>query len=144
MRALYDSSALVALYVEAHPRHQVMIDTHLDLLNDEGEFYICAHSLAELYSTITKGVSYLNFSPVMAETLIQETIMPLFQVVELDKVDYLAVINFLKKHNLRGGIIYDALIARASANVEAASLVTFNIKDFKRIRALTTAGMLEP
>ncbi len=144
MSALYDSSALVALYVEAHPRHQIMVDTHLDLLNDVGEFYVCAHSLAELYSTITKGVSYMNFSPVMAETLIEEAIMPLFKIVELDKVDYLAVINFLKKHSLRGGIIYDALIARASANVEADSLVTFNVKDFKRVRALTTASILEP
>jgi len=142
--ALYDSSALVGLYVEAHPRHQVMIDTHLDLLNDDSEFFICAHSLAELYSTITNGVSYLNFTPVMAETLIQETIMPLFQIVELDRVDYLAVIYFLKEYNLKGGIIYDALIARASANIEAGNLVTFNSKDFRRIRTLTTASIFEP
>lgn len=144
MRILYDSSALVALYIQPHPDHKKIVDHHLDFLNDETDFFISSHSLAELFHTITKGISYLNLTANEANNLIHNSVLPLFTTVSLIEDDYSAVLHCLKERNLTGGIIYDGLIARAAEKIAADHLVTFNIKDFKRVWPLTEADLIEP
>jgi len=144
MKVLFDTSALMALFVSKHPNHKAAINYFLDAKKNNATFYICTHTIAEFYRNLTSGRKYLNYSSAMAHRLITESITEHFTAVSLDVNDYVAVVNQMKKASLHGAIIYDGLIARASSRVNADFLVTYNVEDFQRVWQLTSSKLVEP
>ncbi len=144
MNLMYDTSTLLALYVEAHPDHEKAVNTHIQLSKEESETYICAHSIAELYANLTRGIAYFNFSAMKAESLINTILDKFFSVVELTRKDYIETIEFLKEEKLTGAVIYDGIIVQAASKIDAEYIVTFNEKDFKRLGGLVNADFIIP
>ncbi len=144
MNILFDTSALMALFVSKHPNHKAAIDYFLDAKEKKATFYICTHTIAEFYRNLTSGRKYLSYSPAMAHRLITESITEYFTPVSLDEKDYFAVISRMKRDSLHGAIIYDGLIARASSKINADYLVTYNVEDFQRVWKLTASTLVEP
>ena len=144
MRVLFDSNVLVAFLVKDHIDHSRALNAFLEYRNNDAELVIATHSLAEVYRTLTWGVRYLNYTPQEAHFIIANSIIPIFKCINLVEEDYQIALAFLKEDNLSGAIIYDALIACASEKVKVDTLVTFNIKDFKRVQPLTSAKLIEP
>lgn len=102
-------------------------------------FVICAHSLAEIYSTLSGLPTKPKISPAQAWRLIQENVGSA-QVVELSASDYSLVVQRTSDLGLSGGVIYDALIARAAEKANVDHLLTFNEKDYRRV--LSPGGSL--
>lgn len=104
MNVLYGTSALIALFIEAHPFHQDADTTHLTFSNTDAQIYTFVHSIAEVFSTLTAGKAYLKFSASDAKELIDYNIIPNFATVELDTKDYLTTLEYLAEHNLTSSI----------------------------------------
>lgn len=144
MKTLFDTSALVALLVKDHPKYDYAVSTFERLRENKSTFYICSHSLSETYRTLTWGKGYLTFTANKAYEIIQKSIFPGFEIVDLNQEDYKKVLLRMKSEKLKGAIIYDGLISQAASKINADFIVTFNAKDFQRVFPENGADLIIP
>lgn len=133
MKTLFDTNMLIAALIETHPHHSRAWPWLQKARRKDIVALVGAHSLAEVYSTLTKLPIYPKISPVLAEKLILEDIIPYFQIIALDQTDYRTVLHILATHDIEGGATYDALVAHAAYKGQAEKLLTFNVKHFKKV-----------
>ncbi|MCJ7833625.1 MAG: PIN domain-containing protein [Deltaproteobacteria bacterium] len=119
--------------IEAHPMHETSFPWLKRAKSIEFDWAVCAHTLAELYATLTSMPLQPRITPDIALSLLHENIEGEAQVVSLTSRDYLATIKNITKLNLPGAIIYDAIIAQAAEKYGADHLLTHNQKDFSRL-----------
>ena len=132
MNVLFDTNVLVAAFVEQHEFHNRAYPWLEKVYEVEHKGYICQHSIAELYSVLTTLPIRPRIFPEMASRLIQENLKRL-EVVALNPKDYQWCINHLSNLGQPGGVIYDALAARAALKSQVNHLVTFDPDDFRRV-----------
>jgi len=144
MKILYDSSAIIALIVKEHPKYDQAVQTYMKLSKKKNSFYICTHTIAEVFRSITRGADYLITTAGEANQIINEVILPVFDTVDLTTSDYVHVLSVMEKNQLTGAIIYDALISQSAAKINADYLVTFNAKDFQRVFPENGADLIIP
>lgn len=144
MKILFDTSALLSLFVIKHPNHQSMVDFFLDKSKAGDQLFIYNHSIAEFFRHITSGRRYLSYTPTQANKLLRKSVHENFSSVSLDTSDYFQIIQTMEKFSLHGAIVYDALIAKAADKIDANQIVTYNIQDFQRVWSLSSAELVEP
>ncbi|MBO3460040.1 PIN domain-containing protein [Aetokthonos hydrillicola Thurmond2011] len=132
VKALFDTSVLIAALWTNHPKHSgcTALVKKVKLGNLQG--IICTHTLAELYSVLTRLPIKPPVSPKLAQQLINENLAE-FEVISLSAQDYESVINKMVTLNLTGGAIYDALIAQIILKTEIDQLLTLNPNHFIRL-----------
>lgn len=133
MRILFDTSVLVAGLVETHPMHSRAFPWLEKAQTGEIELLVSTHSLAELFSVLTTLPLNPKISPATAQQLIDEVVEISAAQVELSAADYQEVVSSMATKGLAGGVIYDALIAKAAQKSGADQLMTFNERDFRRV-----------
>jgi predicted nucleic acid-binding protein len=133
MKILFDTSALVAGVVEAHPMHERALPWLKRCKDGEMEFVVVTHTLAELYAVLTTLPVTPKISPGTAARLVREDVEQPAKVISLSTSDYSVVIRRLSELGLSGGVVYDALIARAAQKAKVDRLLTANPEDFKRV-----------
>ena len=89
------------------------------------------HSLSELFSTLTKGVSF-RYSPDDAAKMINSVAEDL-TLIDLTKIEVTAAISEAKKLGVRGARIHDLMHARAAEKSAAKNLFTLDTAGFKGI-----------
>lgn len=132
MKIFFDTSTLVAALVVQHPLHLVCVPRLLRVQGGQDSGLVSTHSLAELYSVLTRLPYRPRISPDVAQRLILENLRA-FEKVQLDASDYEQAIAQMVECNLPGGGIFDALIAQAALKSNADVLLTLNPKDFIRL-----------
>ena len=132
MRVLFDTSVLLAALVEAHPLHKRAFAWLKRAKAEEFVLLVSAHTLAELYSNLT-GRARPRISAGEARRLVHENIETVAKIVPLSASDYAATLRRVADLGLTGGIVYDALIARAAQKAGAEKLVTFNADHFRHV-----------
>lgn len=132
MRVLLDTSVLVAALVRSHPRHADTRPWLARALAGEVALVVAAHTLAELHATLTALPVRPRISPQTALRLRTESLPRTTKVVALTADDYQVVVQRMAELGLAGGVVYDALIARAVEAAEVDRLVTLNETDFRR------------
>ena len=110
MRTLFDSSVLVAACVEAHPKHQSALSWLKRAKNKEIEYIVAAHSLAEIYSVLTRAPFKPRIFPSIAQKLIEQNIKVDAKIISLSEREYFRVIKNMVQLGLKGGIVYDCLL----------------------------------
>lgn len=130
MRVLFDTSVLVAATLKDHSHHLRALPWLKKAHSGDIELFVCAHSLAEMYSTFTKVPTRPRLSPAQAWRLIQHNV-ELAQVVELSVSDYGSAIQKVAGMGLAGGVIYDALIVRAAEKSRSDHVLTFNERHYR-------------
>jgi predicted nucleic acid-binding protein len=110
----------------------------------EFDLFVASHTLAELYAVLTTLPIRPKITPGVARQLIHNNIEAIARIVSLSASDYRSVIKRMGDLELSGGIIYDALIARAAQRSRVDRIVTFNIDDFKRVWPEGTAHIIVP
>lgn len=133
MKALFDTSVLVAGIVEAHPAHERAHPWLARGRSGKIETLVCSHSLAETFAVLSSLPLSPRIGPGLARQLVRENVISVARVVPLSTRDYGAVIDGLGDLGIAGGAVYDALIARAAARANADALVTLNPKHFLRV-----------
>jgi predicted nucleic acid-binding protein len=140
---LFDASVLVAGLVEAHPHHSAAFPWIRRVQARQLEGAVAAHSLAETFSVLTTLPHQPRITPAAGLRLIQVSLLR-FRVVPLGARDYLSVVGTLADAGLAGGIIYDALAARAAAKIHAERILTLNRRDFERLEGIFGVRVVSP
>jgi predicted nucleic acid-binding protein len=132
MKVLYDTSVLIAALLVGHSSHSGAFKALKLSQTRKVHGYLSAHSLAELYSVLTRLPKPLQVSADEAQTLVSDLVQYL-EVVPLVAEDYFEAISTMVALKLSGGGIFDALIAQAAVKAEVVRLITLNPKDFIRL-----------
>jgi predicted nucleic acid-binding protein len=93
---------------------------------------MAAHTLAELFAVLTTLPLKPRISASTALRLRDDNLPQDTEVVALTADDYRLVVDRLAGLGLAGGVVYDALIARAAEIAQADRLVTLNESHFHR------------
>ena len=96
-------------------------------------FFVACHTLAELYAVLTTLPLKPKISPLTARRLIHEDIEISARIVSLSSSDYRDTLKEMSELGLTGGMVYDALIAKAAKKSKVERLLTFNYDDFTRV-----------
>jgi hypothetical protein len=121
MRTYWDSSALIVVL------HTPALLAKLDPANDATR----PHTLAELFSTLTKGVNF-RYSPQDAANVISSLATSL-TFIELSKEDGLSAIKDAQRLAVRGARIHDLMHARAARKFDAEVLMTLDTAGFSNL-----------
>jgi predicted nucleic acid-binding protein len=133
MKVLFDSSALIAAFVESHSKHIEARTWVSRAKRKEIEYVVAGHSLFEVYSVLTSAPFQPRITPGIAQELLKENVEDFAEIVALSKKDHQRIIQKLAELNLSGGIVYDAIIAECALKSKADQIITSNSKDFVRI-----------
>lgn len=91
------------------------------------------HSIAEVFSTLTRMPVHPRIHPAEAVRLMAHNIVGSFEAIPLTKDDYVAVLETMVSGSWRGGKIYDALLLRCAEKSGADRIYTFNLVDFREM-----------
>lgn len=138
MKVLLDTSVLVAGVVRAHPRHTQCRPWLARFQAGDLDLVLAAHSLVELHAVLTTLPVKPRISPRTALQLAEENLLRpkpegRAEVIALSVEDYLEVLATAGRLSLAGGVVYDALIARAAQTAKVEQLVTLNADHFRRV-----------
>jgi len=132
MNVLFDTSVLIAALIEDHPSHSQSLSWLQRVRLGEIEGFVSTHTIAELYSVLTRIPRKPRINPELAQQLIVDNLSN-FNKVVLTAEDYQATISRMVSLNLPGGGIYDGLIAQAALKAGVDVLLTLNPNDFTRL-----------
>ncbi len=130
MKAFLDTSVLVPVFLADHVHHRASLDTFLRFKKQESS--CAAHSLAETYSTLTRLPGRHRVSGEQAMLFLGE-IRERLTLVALDEAEYYKSIERAAGRGMRGGAIYDAILASCALKIKADTLYTWNLKHFQQL-----------
>lgn len=129
MRAFFDTSVLVPVFLEDHEHHERSLKAFVGA--DRRRDYCAAHSLAEVYATMTRlpGRHRLSGEQVL---LFLENIREHLALIALTGQEHHATIREAAEAGIIGGTIYDALIARCALKAKVDAVYTWNTRHFEQ------------
>ena len=141
MKEFFDTSVLVAAFWRGHPQH----DASLTLVSaaNKRKSACAAHTLAEVYSTMTALPVKDVIPPEHALLFVQET-RDRFTIVTLSAGEYYKTIEQAAARGMVSGRIYDALLLQCAVKVKAETIYTWNLKHFRAIRLDAADRMRTP
>jgi predicted nucleic acid-binding protein len=133
VKVLFDTSVVIAASLPQHPNHSACFACLLQSAQvQQFDGYLSTHSLAEIYSVLTRMPSQPRITPIAAQSIINSHLQYL-ETVSLNAADYQLAIAQMTILQLPGGGIFDALIAQAALKISANRLLTLNPKHFTRL-----------
>ena len=144
MRVLADTSVLVAAMIESHPDHGRAFPWLRQAVAGEVALVVSAHSLLETYAVLSTIPVRPRIRPDTARRLIRDNIEAVATMVELDLADCQAILGDMSAMALSGGVVCDALAARATRKAAVDKLVTLNPADFRRVWPEESDRIVEP
>ena len=130
MKALFETSVLVPTFLGDHEHHEASLDVFLRF--KKRQVCCAAHSLAEVYATLTRMPGKYRVSCEQAMLFLAE-IRQRLTLVALDGDEYYATIEQASALGVMGGTVYDALLARCALKARAETLYTWNVKHFQQL-----------
>lgn len=130
MNFFFDTSVLVAAVAVQHIHHKPSLAVYLAA--DKNHAGCAAHSLAEVYATLTRLPAKQRMS--CEQTLLfLDDISDRLKTIVLDSEEYRSTIADAAAEGVVGGMIYDTLIARCALKAKAETIFTWNIEHFRRL-----------
>jgi predicted nucleic acid-binding protein len=144
LKALIDTSVLVAGMLANHPHYNRALPILSSVLGGKIAAVVSAHSIAETYSVLTRMPPPLRISPTRARIAPEANVFSSMTVHALTAGDYRNLIEHLEFHKLTGGITFDAVIAWVAIQTQVDQIITLNVRDFRRIAPALTAKVVTP
>jgi predicted nucleic acid-binding protein len=142
MKAFLDTSVLVPVFYGDHVHHAAS----LDLFTKFAKKDVCcgAHSLLEVYSTLTRMPGKLRISSEQGMLFITN-IRERLTIVGLNPDEYGDMLEKFTSIGIVGGAIYDALLAACALKAKAEILFSWNTRHYGQFgpevtRILKTPG----
>jgi predicted nucleic acid-binding protein len=144
MHVLFDTSVLIASFLkrhEFHPKaarwlsaaHESFIDMH-----------VSAHTLAELYSSLTSMPKPYRVPPGEAWQMIDTDLLRHARVRTLRASQYAKLIKRMSVEGHIGGVVYDAVIAEVAQRSKVDLLLTLNVPHFERVMIESGPRIVSP
>jgi predicted nucleic acid-binding protein len=128
VKSFFDTSVLVASFLVSHEHHE----RSFSLLASADRRHACcaAHSLAELYATLTRlpGKQRLTVDQAL---LSLDSVAARLDLITLDVSEYRNAIRDAAQIGITGGTIYDALSGRCAIKARASKIYTWNMAHFR-------------
>jgi predicted nucleic acid-binding protein len=102
-----------------------------------------AHSLAEVYATLTRYPGRARLSAGQAGLLVEE-IERRFELIWLDDSEYRSAVDSMSVQGVIGATIYDGLIAACAIKARADRLYTWNARHFELLGAEVQKLLAKP
>ena len=144
LRTLMDTSVIVPALVETHPSHDTASAWISRVESGEIDGIISSHTLAEAYKVLTGMNRRPRYTSSQVMQIIADKVLPIFEIVTLDEDEHIAALRQLARLDIRGGTIYDGLIAYAAFKANAEQIITFNERHFIRVSAGLTLQIVVP
>ncbi len=129
MKAFLDTSVLVPVFYGDHLHHAASLTLFTSLKKSQAS---CgAHSLAEVYSTLTRMPGKLRVSGEQVMLFIG-SIRERLTIVSLDADEYAETLQSFATLGIAGGAIYDALLAGCALKAKADTLYTWNLRHYSQ------------
>ncbi len=128
-RYLCDTNGLIASACDWHEQHA---RTHTEMqrrARAREELVLAAHSLAEIYSVLTRMPWPRRFRGEDAITLIEGNWSDT-PTVHLTARETWDAVRSAQRRGVRGGQMYDALIASSALKAGASAILTWNVRNF--------------
>jgi predicted nucleic acid-binding protein len=130
MKFFYDTSVLVAAFWGDHLQHEKSLRVFAEATPKDSA--CAAHSLAELYSVMTRLPVRPIVSPDQA-LLFVEDVRKHLSIISLTEDDYISTLKEASEHGVAGGRIYDALILRCAIKAHTKTIYTWNTTHFRQL-----------
>jgi predicted nucleic acid-binding protein len=130
MKIYCDTTVLVAASVSAHTHHAQSIALLAQIRSGKFDAVIGAHGTAELYAVLTRAPFTPAIHPTEAWRLLNQNILPHFQIIELSADQYTSVLKQASEKGWLGGMVYDALHLAAATSSNCKRIYTFNLRHF--------------
>ncbi|HEY6320312.1 MAG TPA: PIN domain-containing protein [Thermoanaerobaculia bacterium] len=127
MRAYFDTSLLVPVFYGDHVHHRASLDLFVQFDRESG---CCgAHSLAEVYATLTRMPGRHRISGEQA-MLFVGNVRERLTIVALDGDEVARSLSESAALGIVGGAIYDALLASCALKAEVEAIYTWNTRHY--------------
>jgi predicted nucleic acid-binding protein len=130
VKEFFDTSVLIAAFWAGHPQHDASI--RLFAAARKRQSACALHTLAEVYAGMT-ALPVRDIIPPEQAMLFVEEIRSRCSIVSLDEGEYIATLKHAAARGFISGRIYDALLLRCAAKIDARAIYTWNLKHFRAI-----------
>jgi len=127
MKGFFDTSVLVPLFYRDHVHHRPSQDLFIQF--DQSTGCCGAHSLAEVYATLTRMPGKRRISGEQAMLFIGN-IRERLSIVALSGEEYADALRASAAWGIIGGAIYDALLAHCALKSKAQAIYTWNTRHY--------------
>ena len=141
MKAFLDTSVLIATFYADHPHHSPSADLFLQF--GKNESCCAAHSLAEVYATLTRMPAPRRVSGDQSLLFLTD-IRANLSIIALNSDEYFQVLESSGALGLAGGAIYDAVLGHCALKADAETVFTWNTKDFLRLPQVISQRVRTP
>jgi len=132
VKSFFDTSVLVASFLDGHEHYQRSFAVLADA--DRKNACCAAHSLAELYATLTRLPGKLGLSVEQALAAL-DSVAERLELIGLDVPEYRHAIREAASEGIVGGTIYDALLGQCALKARATKIYTWNVGHFRMLGA---------
>lgn len=133
MKTFFDTNVLVAAVIRQHVFHERSFAVLDAVLTRKNHGFISSHSLAEMYSVLTKLPQPYRHTPEQALLSIEENVIKHFESISLNANDYAACLREAAGSGIQGGTIYDALLLKCAEVARSDRIYTLNLKHFQAL-----------
>jgi predicted nucleic acid-binding protein len=127
MKGFFDTSVLVPLFYRDHVHHGPSQELFIQFNQSTG---CCgAHSLAEVYATLTRMPGKRRISGEQAMLFIGN-IRERLSIVALNSEEYAHALQASAVRGIVGGTIYDAMLAQCALKTQAETIYTWNVRHY--------------
>jgi predicted nucleic acid-binding protein len=141
VKGFLDTSVLVPVFYGDHVHHQASLAIFIKLGASTG---CCgAHSLAEVYATLTRMPGKYRISGEQAMLFIG-SIRERLSIITFDGDDYVESLRSAAALGIVGGNVYDALLAHCAIKAKAETIYSWNSRHFAECGPQVTKRLRTP
>jgi predicted nucleic acid-binding protein len=141
VKAFFDTSVLVPVFYGDHVHHRLSLDLFVRFAKTTG---CCgAHSLAEVYSTLTRMPGRDRISAEQAMLFIG-SIREQLSIIALSGQEYADALEASAARGIVGGAVYDAILAHCAIKSRAETIYTWNERHYAQCGSEVTRRLRNP
>lgn len=127
MKGFLDTSVLVPVFYGDHVHHKASLELFVSL--DKATVCCGAHSLAEVYATLTRMPGKHRVSGEQAMLFIG-SVRERLSIIALDGDEYADALSAASARGIVGGTIYDAMLAHCAVKAKAEIIYSWNARHY--------------
>jgi len=136
-----DTNILIAATLVRHPHNR--LSQRLLVENQSAKTVIAAHTIAEVYSGLTRLPPPERVAPKVAMAAIEMYLLAM-EPVALSSEEYLATVRDAALNGHAGGKVYDALLLACARKSGAERIYTWNLRHFQALAPDLAHRILTP
>jgi predicted nucleic acid-binding protein len=141
MKTFFDTSVLVPVFYGDHVHHQASLAAFVRC--DKSNGCCGAHSLAEVFSTLTRMPGRHRISGAQAMLFVGD-ICERLSLISLNGDEYFRALQVSADLGVVGGGVYDALLAQCAIKAQVETIYSWNAKHYAQCGPDVTRRLRRP